>query len=110
MYRVMYKDIALGIPGLLANANGIMERLFLQYYPGGDMGGFLEELRERGPLEEEDVWWIFYCLGLACSVCDGGTEDLDKPKWKHEIAHLDLEPKNGMGSFIIVHLTDSADI
>ena len=46
----------------------------------------------RGTAEAEDVWHIFHCLALACSVCARGNEDMTEPAWDHDIAHLDLKP------------------
>lgn len=100
MFRRAHRDMRVGkysTPGVPADAQVAVERLYLEYCPGGDMGEFLAWLGERGKsLEEHDVWTLFHNLALACSVCHRGTTDLRRASWEHEMVHLDLKPMNGM--------------
>lgn len=59
---------------------------------------FKELVNSQISLEEENLWYIFHCLALACSVCDRGTEDLSKPGWNYTIVNRDIGLANGIGS------------
>ena len=68
-------------------------RLFLEYCPGGDVTGLLNNGNSpkipSNPFAESDLWAIFYCLALGCSVMDRGTELNDGTSWNRDtmIAH-----------------------
>jgi len=80
---------------------GEVVRIFLEYCPGGDVGRFLSGYGESPlePLEEVDVWALFYCMALGVVVMARGTEDLKAEEWDGvekfgELVHFDLKPDN----------------
>lgn len=95
-YRRVHRDLPQRTK-IAGDEGRMVERIYLEYCPGGDLRGFVEGLKLlTRALEEEDIWYIFHCLALSCSVLDRGTEDLEKASWDYEIVNTDLNVSNGM--------------
>ena len=74
------------------NKNKNLWRIYMPYYPLGDLGDLVEENRiQRWPLPEPFVWYLFHRLANAAMVMD---TKLHTGKDQYVVVHLDLKPDN----------------
>ncbi|KAL2060323.1 hypothetical protein VTL71DRAFT_9718 [Oculimacula yallundae] len=92
------------LPNQIQNQDVLQIGLFLQYCPGGELTELMDfEKFKKGReskrlILEEDCWDLFYCLSLAVSVMDRGTEDPKSPPvlhglWDVGLVHYEKTPK-----------------
>lgn len=82
--------------------NREIERMYMEYCPGGDLSGILRSdwfrnsNTARRKLPEEYIWRVLDCLSSAMIMMSRGSEDPTVGVWNEEpVAHFDLKPQNG---------------